>query len=755
MFRRCGLGLKFAPLFLMLCLMPVLSQANTLGEQAFKRGDFEAALDFWKTEGRKARDSGDQASYFKYLILQAESQRALGQYTAAQQALQFVLKRLDSKSPTTQHIAIQTTLADVLSQQAKNAKADVVIKTAVDNATLLGDKRLLAAALNTQATLFARQKQYTKAQPIYQKTADLAIALNDRQLATKANLNIARISSDNKDYKTAGSALTKALQTIDDLPASHDKAYMLINAARLASALSENVSSNSGGWLKTSFENLNKANTLANQIDDVRSASYALGYLGELYYKAQRYDESLRLTQQAIFKAQNANAPEILYRWQWQAGQALRDKNDITAAIDFYRRAVYTLKDIRADLNNSSRANNFRTSIGPIYFELADLLLRQKDSDPKKLESQLIEARETVEQLKAAELQDYFQDSCVTALQSKITGLDKVDAKTAVLYPILLEDRAELLLSLSTGIKQFTIPIKKSVMVKEIRRFRQRLEKRTTHQYLRHARKLYKWLITPMEATLTENNINTMVIVPDGALRTIPLSALHDGKKFLIEKYAIATTPGLALTDPKPLKRKNLSLLLNGLTEAVQDFPALPNVQNELDSISKLYKGRVLKDEKFILNSVTEELTEKPYRVVHIASHGQFVNDVRKSFLLTYDNKLTMDGLENIIGASKFRDEPIELLTLSACQTAAGDDRAALGLAGIAIKAGARSALASLWFINDQASSNLVSDFYKYIKGSDVSKARALQQAQMEMIDNRRYRHPSYWSPFLLIGNWL
>ena len=107
------------------------------------------------------------------------------------------------------------------------------------------------------------------------------------------------------------------------------------------------------------------------------------------------------------------------------------------------------------------------------------------------------------------------------------------------------------------------------------------------------------------------------------------------------------------------------------------------------------------------------------------------------------------------MNVSRFRDEPVELLTLSACETAVGDDLAALGLAGIAVKAGARSALATLWFINDQASAVLVSEFYAQLQDPSLSKVKALQQAQLRLVQDRRYEHPIYWSPFLLIGNWL
>ena len=165
--------------------------------------------------------------------------------------------------------------------------------------------------------------------------------------------------------------------------------------------------------------------------------------------------------------------------------------------------------------------------------------------------------------------------------------------------------------------------------------------------------------------------------------------------------------------------------------------------------------GKTLTDRQFVVKSFEQELRSAPYSIVHIASHGQFDSDPKKSFLLAYDGRLDMDELERVMKLSRFRDEPIELLTLSACRTAAGDERAALGLAGVAVKAGARSALATLWYINDQASSAMVAEFYRRLAEPGTSKARALQQAQKELMQDPRYRHPGFWSPFLLIGNWL
>jgi CHAT domain-containing protein len=198
-----------------------------------------------------------------------------------------------------------------------------------------------------------------------------------------------------------------------------------------------------------------------------------------------------------------------------------------------------------------------------------------------------------------------------------------------------------------------------------------------------------------------------------------------------------------------------MKMLAVGVTEAVQGFPALPNVSAELKELGTLFQSTTLVDKEFLAANLEKKLKDEPFTIVHVASHGEFGSDVDNTFLLAFDQKVTLDRLNEMVGVFKFRDDPLELLTLSACDTAAGDDRAALGLAGMAIKAGARSALATLWNINDEASVDLVLDFYRELKDTSVSRAVALQRAQLKMLANPRYEHPGFWSPFLMINNWL
>jgi CHAT domain-containing protein len=565
-----------------------------------------------------------------------------------------------------------------------------------------------------------------------------------------------------KQYREGKTRLDQAADILRGLEPSHEQISAFITVGLTYAKLRAFLVELNTDLTLAAFQALHDAATAADQLGDQRASSFAWGYMGKLYEDEHRYAEALDVTQNAILMGRQAAAPEALYRWHWQAGRVLKALGRPKEAIDAYRQAIVAVQSIRAEVSAAVSEDqpdaSFRETVGAVYFELADLLLRgsERDANPQHQEAVLREARDTVELFKVAELQDYFQDDCVQAARSHATGLELVSKTAAVIYPIMLQDRLEILVSLPSGMVRKTVPVGADELTDEIRAFRNFLEKRSTREYLSHGKKLYGWLIQPIEPLWTDAGIDTLVFVPDGALRTIPLAALHDGTQFLIKKYAVATTPGVTLTDPRPLDRKGIKLLSVGITEAVQDFPPLPHVSLEVETIHKLFGGTVLMNENFLMSGVEQELKTQPYSVLHIASHGQFQSESKDTFLLAYDGKMTMDKLEGYVGLLRFRENPLALITLSACETAAGDDRAALGLAGVAIKAGARSALASLWFLDDQASSQLVTEFYRQLHDDSVaSTAMALQRAQIKFLENPEYSHPAYWAAFLLLNNWL
>jgi CHAT domain-containing protein len=367
----------------------------------------------------------------------------------------------------------------------------------------------------------------------------------------------------------------------------------------------------------------------------------------------------------------------------------------------------------------------------------------------------LQQTRVTVEQFKTAELRDYFGDECVAAARPGVTALERVSPDAVIVSPVLLPDRTELLVSLPTGLKRVVVPVPGPQLEQRVQIFRNALDDRAPQRYLQHAQRLYAWLIQPLEADLVAWQIQTIVFVPDGALRLLPLAALYDGQHFLIEKYAVAITPSLTLTEPRPLSRDKGQVLAAGMAGAVGELPPLPRVPDELRSLQRLYGGTVLLDQDFAPQRLEQTVRQGRFGIVHIAAHGHFAPEAAQSFLLTAQGKLTLEQLAQMVGRLRFRDQPLELLTLSACETARGDDRAALGLAGIAIQAGARSALATLWLVADDAAAVLMQAFYRHLQEPGVSRARALQLAQKALLQDPQYAEPFFWAPFLLINNWL
>lgn len=678
------------------------------GERAFMRGDFAKAIEHWESAPdfyKKSNGHLNQADTLVYLrVYLSEAYRASG---------------YDAKA------------AELLDSADKSASGDLKTKIA-------------ALLLLYQGDTLSNQKDEQGALGAYMESAKLS-ENKYPEICAKALLHAAGIHHRAGRNAETRSLLEKTIAKTRLLEQSHDKAYLLISAGEL-SEISE-------------YDLFQEARKIAESIGDLRAVSHALGHIARLYEKEKRYEESLSLTRQAVFAAQQADAPESLYRWLWQSGRLLTILGDRDGAISSYRLAIQNLESIRQDMASGCQRGmclSFRDIVGPLYFEMADILLQRSASskDSHQIQQDLKEARSVIEQLKTVELQDYFQDECV-ALHSKGSSIDKLHTlHAAAIYPILLPNRTEVLVSFPDGLKQFTVSLKNDELTELIRSFRAKLEQPES-RFIRYAQRLYDLLLRPLESELDSRKIDTLIFVPDGALRTIPMAALHDGRRFLIEKYAVATTPGLTLTDPKPLERQGLHMLLNGLTESVQGFSSLPNVSYELQEVHRLYESRVLRDKDFTISGVEQAFRTMPYSIVHIASHGQFDKNPKNTFLLTYNSKLTMDKLEQLIRIGKFRKDPVELLTLSACQTASGDDRAALGLAGVAVKAGARSALATLWFIDDASTSRLITDFYRKIRDSGLSKAKALQQAQIGIIKDPNLEHPAYWAPFLLIGNWM
>lgn len=762
-------GARLVPLVAVLLFTATWSESHDVsssagasmkeGGLAFERGAFGEALAHWKQAADLYKNAGNKPAQFEALVLSAQASMGLGQSKQALQSLELALALAQQGDDALATATALGHLGRTYLALERLTEASEYLRHASELAGTRDFPQVAATTLNDLGILLAKKQRDKEALDAFQKSLTYAQQADLPLLAATARTNAARAFLRLDQPANSRLALDAALTQLNTVPPSRNKSHGLIGIALVYQQLLSRLPQERDPLLLRTAGVLQEAATVAEEQGDKRTLSYALGYLGRLYETEFRMDEALQLTGRALFVAQSVDAPESLYRWQWQLGRQLAATGRLDEAIASYRQAASTLQPIRVEVAHAPAEGSSagQETVKPMYFELADLLLQRASltEDGKAAEGYLLAARDAIETYKTAELRDYFKDDCVDAVRSRLTILDRLSSDTAVIYPILFSSRLELLMSLPDGLTRVSVPVTADRVTQEIREFRRLVEKRTTREYVPHAQQLYDWLIRPLETQLSRHQITTLVFVPDSALRTIPLSALHDGSSFLIAKFALAMTPGLTLTDPRPLNRDKLRFLTAGLTKSVQGFPPLPYVADEVESIQRLYKSDQLMNNAFQASRLERELRTGEYGGLHIATHGRFSTDVSDSFLLTFDGKLTMQHLDQLIGLFRFREEPLELLTLSACQTGVGDDRAALGLAGLALKAGARSALATLWFINDEASASLISEFYRQLRNPALSKAVALQRAQLKLLSDRIYEHPAYWSPFLLLNNWL
>lgn len=576
------------------------------------------------------------------------------------------------------------------------------------------------------------------------------------------------------DLPGATAKIQQAAALLPQLPDSQTKAYAAIDLTRLLQPVGPNQSISRTQCLDAALQPqaevfLQQAITTAKQIEDRRSQSFALGELGHVYECQTKYGQAADFTQQARWAAEQE--PDSRYLWEWQSARIFKQQGKPREeTIAAYERAINTLETIRSDLLTANRELqfDFRDTIDPLYRELVAIRLDLEQIAPQTVQPQqktqdISFALKTFDSLKLAELQNYFGDNCVVvALNQGDVDLVEADTKVAVFNSVILEERTAMIATFPDGQQQLHwVEVDSSALVDEVNRYRRSLERFFEDFNPAQSQKIYDWLIRPFAERLRQAEVNTLVFVQDGILRTVPMAALHDGQQFLVQNYAIATTPSLTLTNPKPLSRQNLRALAMGLTESTtidgQTFPPLENVGQELVAVEAQLPGsKPLLNQDFTRDRLQQELNQATYPIIHIATHGEFGAEPQDTFLVTGDNqKLTITDLDTIIRTAT-GGETIELLSLTACQTATGNDRSALGLAGIAVQAGVNSALASLWFIDDAATAQIAAQFYANMRDVTISKAEALRAAQLSVLEaGGATAHPAYWAPFILIGNWL
>jgi len=728
---------------------------NLQGQHQFEQGDPQGALESWLQAEMLYRQAGQQAEKTGSQLNQARALQALGFYRRAKTLLEQVVAEQQPDPNSVLKANSLLALGNVLRLVGEYERSQEVLTASLSIAQQINSSPDIQAAYLHLGNALLAQQEFPTALDYFSKAAAM-----EGTLQLTARLRQFKLLQQLERSPAAMALLPGIESQLETLPISQQGIYGRIGLAAILmhgakpkaeSAVTTLPISASQPSLK-SAQLLAIAMQQAKTLGDRRAESYAAGRLGQVYEQTQQWAEAEHLTQRALQLAKSVNVPEIIYQWQWQMGRILQSRQDTPGATAAYSQAVGTLQSLRKDLVAIGQdvQFTFRDQVEPVYRGLVDLLLQ-----PTPSQENLKKARQVIESLQLAELNNFFREAC---LDAEAKSIDEVDPTAAVIYPVILRDRLDVILTLpGQPLWHYSTPLTQIEIEAGIQRMRSSLRRTSfTQERLAAAQQLYRWLIQPAAAELETHQIKTLVFVPVGSLRSLPIAALHDGDRYLLEQYQIAIAPSLQLLSPRPLQREQMRALVGGLSEGIAGATPLPGVEREINQIRDQISAQVLLNRSFTTQTLQAEVQKSPFTVVHLATHGQFSSEVDDTYVQTWDGRLTVNALQALLNQRSLTDSTaIELLVLSACQTAEGDNRAALGMAGVAVRSGARSTLATLWAVNDDSTATFIAAFYKALSQPNISKAQAVQEAQLSLLRSPEFKHPFYWAPFILVGNWL
>ena len=744
--------------------VPVLAQVwNNQGILELNQGKTEQAIASWQRAKISYELAADDLGVIRTSINQASAFKELGLYRRAVNTLEKVEENLEQQPNSLVKATGLRSYGDILRLVGQIKRSQEVLQASLEALSNLDspneEVKTLMALGNTYKINDSKKALETYRQGLDTCRQDTRCMTTD--LSLQADLGMVNILVDTPQWQDSQKLIAPIQAAFSRLPDTRANIDRKINFANALVKLNRKLALKKRQpgdipALPVIDDFLNEIIKQAEAIDYKKAQSYSLGLRGQIKEDLQDLNLAYGYTQRALVLGQKLNASEIVYLWQWQLGRINQALGKRSEAIANYSRAVELLKSLSQDLVaiDPDVQYSFREGVEPVYRQLVSLLLLADDGGEIVSQTNLQGAREVIESFQLAELNNFFREAC---LDAQVVNIDKIDPTAAVIYPIILGDRLEVILSLpNQPLQHYATEIDQDKMEATIEKFHQSVVVRSRRHFYRPAEQLYDLLIRPALKDLTENEIETLVFVPDGSLRNIPLGALYDGKQYLIENYSVGLTPGLQLLAPRPIEKVQLKTIAAGLTKSRQGFSALNYVDSELKEIEDTVNGVILVDGDFTSETLKKEIEYSDYPIVHIATHGQFSSSIEDTFLLTWNDRLDINELDNILQTRNIKQESaIELLVLSACETATGDRRAALGLAGMAVRAGARSTLATLWSVNDRATTKLMSDFYHELSDKHLTKANAVREAQLSLLHSRGYEHPFYWAPYVLLGNWL
>lgn len=702
-----------------------------------------------------------------------------------QDELKTSLKQLSNIDPSQKAIALNN-LGDILRSLGQLETSEVILKQAQPYSALLDSDDRYANALSLANTYQSLYKQAYNQLSLSSDSESQSDALNKIQEYAQAALeHYQKIGqSQSKDRIRAQLNATQILLHLkkSNLPTPANTNYQaqslihsfvkdLINTdfhqfpareaimlqlklSQLLAEIDQHKIANTDNSLILAYQFAKKALRQAQFQDDPHLRSQAYGTLGQLYLQSGQLNDATQFFKEALESAQASQDDNLSYQWSWKIAQIYKQQGHPTQAIAAYDASIKHLDEVRTTLisANADLQFNYQESVEPVYTEYLQLLL---SSPTPNLELVL----GTHQQLQVAELENYLK--CGKLEVAQIDNPVKASRHDATIHIFELNGHIEVIAQAKNGI--FRHQPNSAIVQQEVFDLLNFIDSETFDEIPQDSLEtLYNQLIAPLKDHLPPSG--DLLFVLDSKFQNLPMSILYDGKQYLIQDYSVTTALNTHLQQIKSQNLDQLKVLFAGLSEDSPSFtlPEVPEnleplleVKDELEGVTKTATQTVsLLNHEFTTERFQSKLqsdTNTP--IIHVATHGQFSSDLQKTMLLAYNEPINANQFRDLISQrNEIGQASIELLILSACQTAKGDRRSTLGLAGMAVQAGSRNILASLWLAESKATAELVTTFYEGLKNGQ-SKAKALQQAQIKLLDSPEYEHPYFWGNFILIGN--
>lgn len=682
--------------------------------------------------------------------------RIIGNLDESVSVLELALASAQKQNLSTDSNAIRMSLA--------NAQADIIRQA--QNRFSLSDNPLtkaqfVAVATSTLPDVSSTYLELAATEPTFLQARLnwLKIYLSINQWASQDPTNPELASLKASLIPDLDSTLDKALVANYSKESPIQNVYSQIKLAKYLLAIqhSDLPVTTEKHLLIHAFELANSARNDAKSLKNERAQSFAVGVTGLLYKTTKQDDFAQKSFTAARDLAVSSNSADSAYEWEWELAKLYQAQDQTQDAITAYERSIKNLDQVRGDLLpiDSELQFRFADKIKPVYQQYISLLL---ESGTPQIEKVVL----TNEQLQVAQIENFLHCGKLIFVSTA-----QIENAPTTIHIVELENQFEILVPNNGDWARFSVDREKvkELASKLLVELQDEQFSNTENTYLlAESQALYQLLIGPVEQQgLLPEQDDTIVFVTDGILSNIPLSMLHDGSKYLVERYSIATNLG-RLQAPEAVNPQQLKLLIAGISKTSPSLDA-PQVPSGLDVLSETEEEAALIssskiESSTLLNSkfTTDNLKRKlsgDYNVLHISTHGQFSSDPDQTFLLAWDKPVPLQELDTILRqGTQVAANNLELLFLSACQSAKGDQLSSLGLAGVSIQAGARSTVASLWLVNTESTAQLAGDFYKSL-ANGKTKAEALRKAQLALLEKPETSHPYYWAPFFLSGSWL